>query len=301
MYRSIRITRIIISLIALAVPTAALVTGYDSVFVRMQILVALLSGVALVLLFWAIVTIVYGRIYCSTVCPMGTLMDCVSAGSRLVRRRRSNYAYTSPSTRTRIVFLVLALVSLFSGASLVTTILDPYTAYSRMVMELVMCPLGLAEPPARFALAAMTLALATALVVIVAAWKHGRILCNTVCPVGTILGYGSRRSYFHIEIDPDKCINCGECERVCKAQCIKLPEKTVDTSRCVVCFDCTAVCLNSAIQYKSGRFRLGMPMMQDLDVAAKTVKPKTPAGTTTCCAADFSKKTSRSVSRNGRD
>ncbi|MDE6467398.1 MAG: 4Fe-4S binding protein [Muribaculaceae bacterium] len=300
MYRSIRITRIIISLIAMAVPTVALVTGYDSVFVRMQILVALLSGVALVLLFWAIVTIVYGRIYCSTVCPMGTLMDCVSAGSRLLRRRGRSYVYTTPSTRTRIIFLVLAIVSLFSGASLVTTILDPYTAYSRMVTELVMCPLGLAEPPARFALAAMTLALSTALVVLVVAWRHGRLLCNTVCPVGTILGYGSRRSYFHIEIDPDKCINCGECERVCKAQCIKLPQKSVDTSRCVVCFDCAAACPNSAIQYKSGRFRLGMPMMQNLDVAAKAVKPEAPARTPSCCAATISKKTSRPESENGR-
>ena len=61
MYKSVRIIRIIISLLCMGVPTWALVAGYDSVFVRMQILTALLSGVAFVLIFWAVVTLVYGR------------------------------------------------------------------------------------------------------------------------------------------------------------------------------------------------------------------------------------------------
>ncbi len=81
MYKSIRYVRVVISLIAMAVPTWALLAGYESVFVRMQILTALLTGVAVCLIFWALVTLVYGRIYCSTVCPLGTLMDCVAAGA----------------------------------------------------------------------------------------------------------------------------------------------------------------------------------------------------------------------------
>ncbi len=265
MYKSIRIARIVISLIAMGVPAWALVVGYDSVFVRMQILTALLTGVALCLLFWAIVTLLYGRIYCSTVCPLGTLMDCVSTTSRLVRRRHRSYHYTPPARRTRIVFLLLTFVTLLSGSALIPTLLDPYSAYARMVEELLAKPFGHASGAVRFSAASFSVAVLTAVTVVAVAWKNGRTLCNTVCPVGTVLGYGARRSYFHIEIDPDRCIGCGECERVCKAGCIKLPEKIVDTSRCVVCFDCTSACQNSAINYKSGRYRLGMPMMQSLE------------------------------------
>ena len=265
MYRSIRIVRIVISLIAMGVPTWALVAGYDSVFVRMQILTALLSGVAVCLIFWAVVTLVYGRIYCSTVCPMGTLMDCVSAAGRYARRQRSAYRYRREARRTRAVFLMLFFVSLLVGGTIIPTLLDPYSAYARMVEELLARPLGHAETPVRFAVASMAVACATALVVLAFAWRQGRLLCNSLCPIGTLLGFGARRSYFHIEIDPDRCINCGECERVCKASCIKLPEKTVDTSRGVVCFNCTAVCPDGAIAYKSGRYRLDMPMMQALD------------------------------------
>lgn len=248
----------------MAVPAWALTAGYESVFVRMQILTALLSGVAVTLVFWAVVTLIYGRIYCSTVCPLGTLMDCVSAGSRLVRRARADYHYRSPSRKTRVTFLLLTFLTLLSGTTLIPTLLDPYSAYARMVNELIARPLGLIATPARFAVASISAAAFTALVVVAVAWRHGRLLCNTVCPVGTVLGYGSRRSYFHIEINPDLCINCGECDRVCKAQCIKLPEKIVDTSRCVVCFDCATVCPNNAISYKSGRFRLGTPMLREL-------------------------------------
>lgn len=262
MYRTFRILRIVISLLAMAVPTWALIAGYQSVFVRMQILTALISGAAVCLIFWAAVTLVYGRIYCSSVCPMGTLMDGIGAASRLVRRRRANFRFCVPSERTRFIFLATAIALILAGGSLLPTLLDPYSAYSRMVEEFIARPLGVAYAPMAYTLSSMAVAVVTALLVVAFAWKRGRIICNTVCPIGTVLGIGSRRAVFHMEIDPDRCINCGECERVCKAQCIKLPEKTIDRSRCVVCFNCTAACPSGAMNYKSGRYRLDMPMMQ---------------------------------------
>ena len=225
MYRTVRIIRIIISLIAMAVPTWALIAGYDSVFVRMQILTALLSGAAVCLVFWAVVALIYGRIYCSTVCPLGTLMDCVSAFSRAVRRKKSDYRHCEPASRTRVVFLIIAFAVLFS-------------------------------------LSAMGIASLTVIVVVGFAWRKGRRLCNTFCPVGTLLGVASRQAVLHFDINTDLCINCGECERVCKSECINLIDHTVDSSRCVVCFNCTSVCPNGAITYRSGRHRLGTPLMQ---------------------------------------
>ncbi|MDE6854139.1 MAG: 4Fe-4S dicluster domain-containing protein [Muribaculaceae bacterium] len=276
MYRSVRTTRIIISLIAMGVPTWALVAGYNSVLVRMQILTALMTGVGMVLVFWAAVTLIYGRIYCSTVCPMGTLMDCVSFGSRLIRRSGRAYSFRQPSRRTRIVFLLLTFVSLLSSSAIVPTLLDPYSAYSRMVSEFFGRTTPVEDRSVDFAIASMSTAIATALVVVGVAWKNGRLLCNTICPVGTILGYGARRAYFHIEIDPDRCISCGECERVCKAQCIKVTDRAVDNSRCVVCFDCTAACPNGSISYKSGHYRLGMPMLRKLDTSSPSLDTSAP-------------------------
>lgn len=265
MYRSIRIVRIVISLSAMLAPTWALIAGYDSVFERMQVVPALLSGAAICLVLWGFATILYGRIYCSTVCPMGTFIDCVSAVGRISEKRRANYRYASPSSRTRLLFLLLALLALLSGMALLPTVLDPYSAYARIVEEIIVRPLGRGDVAVRYGMTSLALAVFTALLVVAFSWRKGRLVCNTVCPVGTVLGYVARKSVFHIEIDPDRCIHCGECERVCKSQCIKLPDKLVDNSRCVVCFDCASVCPNNAVSYKSGRFHLRMPMMQAVD------------------------------------
>lgn len=262
MYRSLRMLRIFIALVSLAVPTWALLAGYESVFVRMQILTGLLTGVLVCLAFWLIVTLIYGRIYCSSVCPLGTAMDCTAKGWRMALRRSRDYAFKPASTRTRIVFFLILLAAVLSGSAFLPTVLDPYSAYARMVEELIARPLGLQAVGARFTASALSLAIVTAAAIIFFTRRRGRIICNTVCPVGSALGWVARRPVFHIEIDPDRCTNCGECERVCKCECINLIEKTVDTTRCVVCFDCTAACPCGAINYKAGRHRLSTPMVQ---------------------------------------
>lgn len=262
----------------MSVPTWALLAGYESVFMRMQILTALTGGVAVCLIFWAAVTLIYGRIYCSTVCPLGTLMDCCSMMWRMILRRNKAFSYTSPLRRTQFIFLTLGLMSLVSGSALLPSIFDPYSAYARIVREFAEL-LGIRHfESAAFSVCSTGIAFLTFTGILAVSYRRGRLICNTVCPIGTILGTGSRRSFFHIEIDPDACTLCGECERVCKSQCIKLPIKTVDTSRCVVCFDCTAACPHDAINYKPGRYRLDMPMMQSIGKegaarSASIVKP----------------------------
>ncbi|MDE6465057.1 MAG: 4Fe-4S binding protein [Muribaculaceae bacterium] len=262
MYKSIRIIRILLALVTMTLPTWALVAGYDSVFRNMQILTALLSGSLLCLVFWLVATLIYGRIYCSVVCPLGTAMDCIAAAERTLSRRRRNFRYTPPRNAVRIVFLAIAVLMILVGGPMLPTLLDPYTEYARMVEEFLVRPFGRNADGVRFCLSAFAVASFILVSLLGFSWKHGRILCNTVCPVGTVLAMCSRRSVFHPDINTDKCINCGECERVCKAGCIRLTDHVVDIDRCVVCFDCMAVCPSDAITYRQGRHRLGMPMMQ---------------------------------------
>ena len=246
----------------MAVPTWALIAGYESVFARMQIFVSITSGAGVILLFWVLVTFIYGRIYCSTMCPLGTMMDCVGAASRLIRKQSKQFRYAPPASRMRWMFLALTIVFMLSSSALISTLMDPYSAYSRIIEEFIARPLGRSFDSIRFGLSSLIVAIVTAVGVVWAAWKNGRVICNTVCPVGTLLGACAKRSVFHIEIDPDRCTGCGECERVCKARCIKLTDRLVDNSRCVTCFDCTAVCPHDAINYKAGRHQLGIPMLQ---------------------------------------
>ncbi|MFC2138633.1 4Fe-4S binding protein [Bacteroidota bacterium] len=79
--------------------------------------------------------------------------------------------------------------------------------------------------------------------------KNGRIFCNSICPVGSILGLISKVSFFKISIDNDTCTSCGLCERVCKAKCMNFKEFYVDVTRCVGCYNCLTVCKSDSVKY----------------------------------------------------
>ncbi|WP_286156133.1 4Fe-4S binding protein, partial [Parabacteroides goldsteinii] len=92
-------------------------------------------------------------------------------------------------------------------------------------------------------------ALATLVVLVVLAWRNGRTYCNTICPVGTVLGFISRYSLYRVTIDTDKCNSCGLCARQCKAACIDSKEHKIDGSRCVACMNCLDACRKNALTY----------------------------------------------------
>ena len=98
-------------------------------------------------------------------------------------------------------------------------------------------------------ISSLLIAIITLAVIFVMAWKHGRTWCNTVCPVGTVLGLLSRFSLFKIRIDTAKCNGCGLCATKCKASCINSKEHAIDYSRCVDCFDCLGACKQKALVY----------------------------------------------------
>jgi ferredoxin len=80
----------------------------------------------------------------------------------------------------------------------------------------------------------------------------GRLYCNTLCPVGTLLGWLAQRAAFRLEINPTACQKCGDCLKVCKAHCIDLRAQTIDFSRCVACYNCIGTCDRHAVQYRYG-------------------------------------------------
>jgi ferredoxin len=88
------------------------------------------------------------------------------------------------------------------------------------------------------------------LVVSILSFTRGRLYCNTICSVGTLLGLGSKFSLFKVKIDKNSCTQCGKCVAVCKAECIDLKTLKVDNSRCVACYNCLQVCPEDAAKYQ---------------------------------------------------
>ena len=250
--------------------------------VNIQILPAALALSAGTILAWLAVTVVCGRVYCSTACPMGFFQDVVARIGRVAGRRRL-YRYSLPRNRTRRVALGVFAGLLVVGSSALASLIDPYSAWTRICVYLYkpLCgwAVNLLADAGEFTglwtiavvkvgvISVMGAAIAAATFVVVAwvASRRGRTVCNSVCPVGTVLGEISRYAVLHIDIDTDRCVQCRRCEHACKSECIDLSDHVVDMSRCVVCFDCLPVCPNDAISYTARRKQLSIPMMQRVD------------------------------------
>ncbi|MCQ2182537.1 MAG: 4Fe-4S binding protein [Bacteroidales bacterium] len=226
-----------------------------------------------------LLTVLFGRIYCSVICPMGVFQDIViwlrrqlglllhKINERRFRRyasaKKAGEDVSKPSTLkdevkhfsfnkerkwVRYPILVLTIAAIIAGMQVVVAMIAPYSAYGRMVHSAVGLGKGESLAPALLIVAAVTF-----VAIVLCAWLWGRAYCNTVCPVGTLLGLVGKHPLMHIKIDESKCAACGRCGRGCKSSCIDMDAHTVDYSRCVDCFDCIGRCKEGAITYGFGK------------------------------------------------
>lgn len=230
-----------------------------------QIVPVALAVSGSLILFWVLVTLLFGRVYCSMVCPMGIVQDISARLPRTTRRLkfRHGYKYHKPNNKFRYIWLAIIVASVIAGMSMLLALFDPYGAFGRFMTYLLRPLIAAAKGEELLAgtLAGTAVAAVTFVAVIAVSMKRGRLICNTVCPVGSVLSLVSRHSVFGFDINTDTCVNCGLCARVCKSECIDARQHVIDMSRCVVCFDCTAVCDNGAITYTTRKHRLAMPML----------------------------------------
>lgn len=245
--------------------------GWEYAVERVQFVPAALGalhGVAwagLVLAVLVALTLVFGRVYCSFLCPLGILQDVVirvrRVADRLRGRERKGAAvrYSKPVPVVRYAVLGGVLLSLIPGAVLLLSWLDPYTMAGRL-MAAVVNPLAAALAPeseadwGRYGAAVGVIAV-IGLVPLGMAWWRGRLYCNTVCPVGALLGLLSRRPLLRLGMPADACVRCGMCLKACKANCIDLKQHRVDTSRCVACYNCVSACPNGLRPRLTNPFR----------------------------------------------
>ena len=266
MYRKIRITLatvMFLGITLLFLDFTGTFQGWLGWMPRIQLVPALLSLSIVWVIALILITLCFGRTYCSVLCPMGIFQDVVSS----LRRKKNRFGYSKPSHILRYFFLAIFLAGFFTGIHSLVTLLEPYSNYGRMAQSLFQ-PLyilgnnglaSLAEQADSYAfypvdiwvrhVPTFLVTIGVFLLVVVLAWRGGRTYCNTICPVGTTLGLLSRFSFLKIRIDKDKCVNCGLCAKNCKSSCIDIKRHSIDASRCVVCFNCLVKCKKDAISY----------------------------------------------------
>ncbi|MDR1762692.1 MAG: 4Fe-4S binding protein [Dysgonamonadaceae bacterium] len=238
---------------------------------KVQFVPSVMSGAAAVVIVLLLATLLFGRVYCSVICPLGILQDAVSWFTRRGKkknRRRKWFDYAKPLNILRYSILAICVGFLVFGIAEPLSWLDPYTNFGKIAVN-IFRPVAvginnlLNWTAVRFGVlnfyhvtlhtvTAISLGVAIFIFLVVGtmALLRGRLFCNTICPVGSLLGLVSRFSAFRISINESKCTSCSLCEKACKSQCINSKEKYVDASRCVACFNCLDRCKSSGVNYR---------------------------------------------------
>ena len=230
---------------------------------KIQFLPAVMALNVVVIVALVLLTLVFGRIYCSVICPLGVFQDVLAR----FRRKKNKYSYSKEVRWLRYPVLVLFIIALVAGVGIIFQLLAPYSSYGR-IATMIFQPIWMlgnnvlgtiAERADSYAfytvdvwmksLPVLILAIVTLVILFILAWRGGRTYCNTICPVGTILSFLARFSILKIRFDEDKCKNCSMCSKNCKAACIDYKTHTVDYSRCVVCGNCIDKCKFGALSY----------------------------------------------------
>jgi len=250
---------------------------------QIQFIPALMSRNIVIIACLILCAMLFGRVYCSFICPLGIFQDAVIRCSRSAYSKKKtaykknndvvsmagkhNLPLRNKLLAIRLLILIVCAALFVSGFTVVVAILDPYSAYGRIALHLFK-PVYMSANNVlssvfnhfgsytfyrteviMFSVFSFVVAALSLVIIGILAWTNGRLYCNSICPVGTVLGFMNRYSLFKIRIDGGKCASCGICAKKCKASCIDAQAKTIDYSRCVNCFNCINNCNKNAVSF----------------------------------------------------
>ena len=254
---------------------------------HLQIVPAILAGILWIIIAQLLLVLVFGRLYCSVICPAGVLQDIINRIYCIGKKKKNGkrrFRYKKPMNWFRYGLLALTTLLALVGSIELLLLLDPYSNFGRVAANLFR-PLVIwgnnliADVLMKFdnytlyhvTIETITIpsliagAVVLLLFIGLVAWR-GRLFCNTLCPVGSLLGLISRYSLLNINFDKNACIQCGKCEKSCKAEAIDMASMHVDNSRCVDCFNCISSCSKDALHYSVN------PLFKNKEINKDTAK-----------------------------
>ena len=214
---------------------------------QVQFLPALLAVNAGILVLLLSLTLLFGRVYCSVICPLGVFQDVVSWTA--ARRRKNRFAYSRALAWLRygVLALFVVILPLFVRDDLIGVSYPWFCKY--------ICPSGtlmggwtllsLNENLRGAAGWLFTWKSALLIALIVLSVKSFRPFCKYLCPLGAFYGFFNRIALLRYGFDEQKCVACGRCAVSCQMT-LKLPQGT-NGDECIRCGRCIRACPTAAL------------------------------------------------------
>lgn len=242
--------------------------SYFGWMAKLQFIPALLASSFVTLIAIVVITVLFGRIYCSVICPLGIYQDGIS---HLAEKRKKNSYHFKKSVKYRYFIALVFFIWIAFGNTSIANFIEPYSIFGRIasnifspIYRLINNVLAyFAERWNSYAfyhvdvyiksLPIFIISIAYFLIITILAFVKGRWYCNNICPVGALLGCLSKFSVFKLHFNTEKCNSCGLCEKYCRCSAIDAKNHIIDYSKCVMCFNCVSGCKRGAMEYRAKR------------------------------------------------
>lgn len=175
-----------------------------------------------------LVTLFWGRVFCSGVCPLGALQDLV-----VLRPLRVPVKLDRALRYLQYIYLGVAVLLAGWGLNLA---FGPVNI--NLEQRFLICEWDPFIPI--FRRAGPSYMVITGAIFIVAGIFIGRPYCRWLCPYGGILAILSKVSRKNVRISPDKELDCGLCADACPYGAIH--ELRADRASCLACTRCYESC-----------------------------------------------------------
>ena len=168
----------------------------------LQFIPALLSVSMGVVVGILVLTLLFGRIYCSTLCPLGTMQDGVNwLHKRRDKKATLRFGFHKPNKWLRYGVLLVSVGFIAAGVGVGVALIDPYSIFGRIIYQgfrpivqainnvfAVFMGDWFGREPITVSWLSFVVALVMMLLIGALAWLKGRRYCTAWCPVVTLLG-----------------------------------------------------------------------------------------------------------------
>ncbi len=187
-----------------------------------------------ILLAIVLMSLVFGKSFCSWLCPVGLISEMVGdLGRRLFGRTLRVPRWLDYPLRSLkyllLAFFAYSIFFLMNETALRLFLDSPYNLVSDIKMYYFFADVS------RFALIVIGVLLLASVLI-------RNFWCRYLCPYGALLGLTSLLSPLKITRNPISCIDCAKCAKACPSS-IKVDKvKTVVSDECTACMNCVDVC-----------------------------------------------------------
>ena len=190
------------------------------------------AGMFMLIAFLAI-SFLYGKAFCSWICPVGTLSEWLWQTGQSVLGRTLTPSRWLDATLRSLKYILLGLFIYVVAAMPVPEIRGflggPYGLIADVKMLNFFRHMGEATAIALLVLTVLSLLVKNT-------W------CRYLCPYGALMGIVRLASPTRITRNPDACIDCAKCAKACPAQLPVDVLLSVKSAECTSCLSCVAVC-----------------------------------------------------------